>query len=1138
MFTYHHVISRLTEAQKIRLLTDFHSLSEPEAESLGVPRVRSAPLHEGDGNTYPPPASVARSWNPDLVRRVSAQLCRNRADGGINHVLLPPTGSALSSDGIRLSEDPCLTGTLAAAYLAGANDAGVTATLTGYGFFPTDDCRMDTPPAARLLHDHLETPYAMAMMGGVCAGLVAEDSRPVPAHLAEGCTVLRRCASEKETVTALTGGDLLLQGSASALQSALHNYRRLSAAIEHGKATTGELQRAITDGEAISEETLNRALDRLLTFAAACAWRTSSGKKESAAEPAYGVAHDATQEGEVSPEPTPDTPPEPSLDTATSARPNLLCDEPSDPLPVQALDGATVLLENRDRTLPLTKPAKVCIIGELAREGGDVMPLVNRLIDGGHTYAGFARGYDFTRERDDGLTAEAVSLAASADVVLVFLGMPQGSPARAKLPAAQLALMDGLGRLKKPTVVVLSSDTALDMGFTRHTVTQPAALLLTPLGVPGSALHAVETILGIRTPMGRLTATLIDVSDPATNRQGYKVGSFVGYRYYNTLGYGALYPFGYGLTYTRFRYTRLRVTEHEITFTVKNVGKRVGVAIPQVYAGVRDSAILRPGRELVAFTRLSLSPREQVTVTLPWQGLPADGGWNGAERGRYTVYVGESVSDIRLTATLLAGTVVLPPDGAELDRYFPISNIRKEHDTLEAAYMPMKSSLRNLLFGIAALVLAASVKIYDIVKSTGSVFLNVVAGLLAVGAVCFFIMEMLDRKKLFARQRAELEEANTALFADALCVPVPSADALFEVDSHSSDGEENREATSETANGTDHFLDADKELTFPVAVKALTTLASEEGLALDATVARGIFAALASSRLLLVKDTDNGQFNDFCSLLGAYFDCPVTPDAVDESYTGESDLLYGTDEAGEKIRRNALTAIESARANPRAIHLVALTDVTLEGMSAYFVPYARYARAPFSACTVTTRDEEGGEVAYRLPENLWFVLNLRGGERLDHIPDYVSEVASVQTWHAERMESAAGEHSEFAPFRYGQMLYLCDRLRAADGPDEDTWKRIDHLEAYGKRFADFSISNKLWIGLETYLSVLLCTEADPVVALDEALAVKILPTLIRALSGKLSREERGLSETLNAILGDGNADLCRKTVKESGADII
>jgi hypothetical protein len=116
------------------------------------------------------------------------------------------------------------------------------------------------------------------------------------------------------------------------------------------------------------------------------------------------------------------------------------------------------------------------------------------------------------------------------------------------------------------------------------------------------------------------------------------------------------------------------------------------------------------------------------------------------------------------------------------------------------------------------------------------------------------------------------------------------------------------------------------------------------------------------------------------------------------------------------------------------------------------------------------------------------------------------------------------------------MLYLCDRLKSGFSLEEENWKRIDRLEAYAARYSDFTVTNKLWLGLETYLAALMTVEADPAAALDEALSVHLMPALISALSGKLPREERSLSETLEAVL-DGNATLCRKTVKESGADL-
>jgi hypothetical protein len=257
---------------------------------------------------------------------------------------------------------------------------------------------------------------------------------------------------------------------------------------------------------------------------------------------------------------------------------------------------------------------------------------------------------------------------------------------------------------------------------------------------------------------------------------------------------------------------------------------------------------------------------------------------------------------------------------------------------------------------------------------------------------------------------------------------------------------------------------------------------------------------------------------------------------VDETYTDEAALLYGKTEEGETLPRKALDAIESARRAPRTIHIVALDNVDFDTISNYFVSFARYARAPHSACAVTTHDTEGNEVAYLLPENLWFVLNLREGEGLHRMPDYLTEVAAVLTPFFESAEPTAS-HTEFAPFRYGQMLYICDRLKAAFSMEEDTWKRIDRLESYAARLSGFSLTNKLWLGLEGYLSAILTLEPDPTTALDEALAARLMPALIASLSGNIPKEERSLTETLDAILGDGNTTLCRKTIKESGADL-
>jgi hypothetical protein len=117
------------------------------------------------------------------------------------------------------------------------------------------------------------------------------------------------------------------------------------------------------------------------------------------------------------------------------------------------------------------------------------------------------------------------------------------------------------------------------------------------------------------------------------------------------------------------------------------------------------------------------------------------------------------------------------------------------------------------------------------------------------------------------------------------------------------------------------------------------------------------------------------------------------------------------------------------------------------------------------------------------------------------------------------------------------MDYLCDSLLSRFAVEEDTWKRIDRLEAYAARFSDFRIGNKLWRNLEVYMAVLMELSCSETSARDAALAALLMPGLLAALSGKLPREERSFSETLDSILGDGSVPLCQKTVKESGADL-
>jgi beta-glucosidase len=137
------------------------------------------------------------------------------------------------------------------------------------------------------------------------------------------------------------------------------------------------------------------------------------------------------------------------------------------------------------------------------------------------------------------------------------------------------------------------------------------------------------------------------------------------------LHFGSRYPFGHGLSYTQFEFADLDLDANEVDvrygeirlrFTIRNIGSRDGVAVPQLY--VRDllASVVRPVKELKAFGRVALPAGESTRVIfrVPTDMLCFTGmeGWRIVEPGEFELQVGTSSADIRLRATVnVTGTV-------------------------------------------------------------------------------------------------------------------------------------------------------------------------------------------------------------------------------------------------------------------------------------------------------------------------------------------------------------------------------------------------------------------------------------------------------------------------------------------------
>ena len=654
---------------------------------------------------FPVGTLLASSWDTALVRRVGVSFGEEARDYGVDVLLMPGMNLHRNPLGGRnfeyYSEDPLVTGLMAAAMVEGVQSTGVG---TSVKHFVANEqefnrTRLNSAISERTLRELYLRPFQT----------VVRRAKPWTVMSSYNLVNGTHTAENRDLLTDILRGEWAYRGLVmSDWFGGEDPIAMVNAGNDMLMPGTGGQEAALR--AALASGTLSRAaLDTSVTRVLELVLRTNAFRGSHPTERPNLRAH------------------------AAIAR-------------QAATDGMVLLRNEMVGTAPGARPALPLMAGRVVAAFGNTSydPIAGGTGSGNVNRAytvSLAQGLDSARLRVDSavsgayaryLTAERAKLppgnpmnffapppvigemaldpafvrqtAERADVAVITLGRIAGEGGDRKvaddfaLRATEKALVEQVAAAfharGKSVVVVLNIGGPIEMASWRGLA--DAILLAWQPGQEGG--HAIADVLvGKVNPSGKLATSFpVAYSDipyaddfPGRAKAGsapgnmmtgqpsenaYNEGVFVGYRYASTFGKAPAYAFGHGLSYTSFRYDCLRVSpaptgvagSMTVTATVTNSGRVAGREVVQLYISAPHGTLDKPERELRAFAKTGLlQPGASATITfrLALSDLasfdPTASAWT-TDAGTYTARVAgsSSVEGVHATFAVAQSVVV------------------------------------------------------------------------------------------------------------------------------------------------------------------------------------------------------------------------------------------------------------------------------------------------------------------------------------------------------------------------------------------------------------------------------------------------------------------------------------------------
>jgi len=647
----------------------------------GPAGVRIDPFHKGDSTksyyatAWPVGTLLASSWDTALVKKVGIAFGNEVKEYGVDVILAP--GMNIQRNPLNgrnfeyYSEDPVMTGYIAAALVKGIQSNGVGTSIKHFvaNNIETNRSSINAIVSERALREIYLKGFEIAVKNARPMTVMSSYNKVNGTYTSERYDLLTTILRNEWGFKGMVMSDWYGGRNAAAQMKAGNNL------IEPGsKSRQQMIIDAIKDGSLL-ESDLDSNVEHVLNYIL---------KTPSFRNYRYSNAPDLKAHAAI-------------------AR--------------KAASEGIVLLKNEGGALPVKKNTKLALFGigsyETIRGGtgsGEVNTPYNVSIFEGLTHAGFQPyrklselykafiNNDQKAHPKKGMTINAPRMipeiaatdlpiteaAENNDIAIFTISRNAGEGNDRKVDndfnlsateAANLAAVASAFHAKhKRVVVLLNIGGPVETESWRNQV--DGILLVWQPGEEGGNAIA-DVVSGVVNPSGKLAVTFpakYEDEPSAPNFPGepgpkipteaiYKDGIYVGYRYFNSFHVKPAFPFGYGLSYTKFKYSNLKLSstvfKGQLTakVTVTNTGRQPGKEIIQLYLSAPHKNMDKPAEELKGFAKtMLLKPDASQTLTFSVKAADlasfdtATLSWV-AEAGRYILKIGTSSEDIKLSNT-------------------------------------------------------------------------------------------------------------------------------------------------------------------------------------------------------------------------------------------------------------------------------------------------------------------------------------------------------------------------------------------------------------------------------------------------------------------------------------------------------